>query len=149
MWWHGPRGSVIAQREIQAAAEVLGWDVALGRIVSVTDGRGPGNVVSIEARFGAIAEQTIGIGIRGIPAEVVGRNAAIAMVQYLQSDAVVGKRLADQLQLPLALLGTGQMRMPPPSNHFKTNARVIEAFTGKRFGIEDQGNNTVIATVIS
>ncbi|MEO0868634.1 MAG: RNA 3'-terminal phosphate cyclase [Cyanobacteria bacterium J06642_11] len=126
---------------------MLGWPESTGRVIPVTGARGTGNVVSLEARFGAIAEQTIGIGVRGISAEAVAHEAATAMVQYLNSDAVVGKRLADQLQLPLALMGQGQIKMPLPSNHFKTNARVIAAFTGKSFTIESQGNRTILATV--
>ncbi|MBX2861921.1 MAG: RNA 3'-terminal phosphate cyclase [Leptolyngbyaceae cyanobacterium MAG.088] len=144
---HGLDESIV-QREIQAAVQVLGWDMSMGQIVAVKKARGAGNVVAIDVRFSKISEQTIGIGVRGVLAETVARDAATAMVQYLNSDAVVGKRLADQLQLPLALIGTGQMRMLPASNHFKTNARVIEAFTGKRFASEEQDNNTVLATVV-
>lgn len=134
----------IAQREIQAAAGVLGWD-ADGEILTVV-GRGRGNAIALSVDFDHVREQTLGIGVKGLSAEKVARTAATEMVQYLSSDAVVGKRLADQLQLPLALMGRGTIRMPPVSNHFRTNARVIEAFTGKIFQIEAE-ENSCLATV--
>ena len=143
----------IAHQEIQAAATVLGW-TPTGEILQ-TEGRGRGNAfglamssaIALSVDFEHIREQTLGIGVKGLTAEKVARTAATEMVQYLNSGAVVGKRLADQLQLPLALMGQGRMRMPPVSNHFRTNARVIEAFTGKAFKLEDQGNTAVLATV--
>lgn len=141
----------IAHREIQAAAKVLGWEspgkMIPSEIIQVK-GRGRGNVVALSVDFEQIREQTFGIGVKGLFAEQVARAAATEMVQYVNSGAVVGKRLADQLQLPLALIGQGAMRMPPVSNHFRTNAKVIEAFTAKTFQLEDQENNSILATVV-
>ena len=140
----------IAQRESQTAAKVLGWDMAGETICRETiqvEGRGQGNVIALSVDFEQIREQTFGIGVKGRSAEKVARTASTEMVQYLNSGAVVGKRLADQLQLPLALVGQGAMRMPPVSNHFRTNAKVIEAFTGKTFQLEEQENNSILAIV--
>ncbi|MEM9215135.1 MAG: RNA 3'-terminal phosphate cyclase [Cyanobacteria bacterium P01_F01_bin.150] len=137
----------IAHREINAAAEVLGWNTK-GTILNVNDGRGRGNAIALSVDFDNIQEQTLGIGVKGISAEKVARTAATEMVQYLNSGAVVGKRLADQLQIPLALIGKGSMLMPPVSNHFRTNARVIESFTGKTFRLEEKSNSSVLVTVV-
>jgi RNA 3'-terminal phosphate cyclase (ATP) len=47
----------------------------------------------------------------------------------------VGEHLADQLILPIALAGSGSFRAVAVSQHLKSNALVIERFTGRRISI--------------
>ncbi len=56
---------------------------------------------------------------------------------YLSSGAVVGHCLADQLMIPMALAGGGQMLMMHPSNHIITNAEVIERFLPVKFVMKE------------
>jgi RNA 3'-terminal phosphate cyclase (ATP) len=58
------------------------------------------------------------------------------MQNYLGSEAVVGRQLADQLLLPMALAGGGTIHTSAPSNHVKTNIEVIEKFLPVRFEVE-------------
>ena len=52
---------------------------------------------------------------------------------YLQSDAAVGKNLADQLLIPLALAGQGAFLTQKPSLHTITNMTVIKQFMKIQF----------------
>jgi len=60
------------------------------------------------------------------------------MKRYLNSEAVVGHHLADQLLLPMALAGHGKMKTMKPSNHVITNAKVIEKFLPIKITLSDE-----------
>jgi RNA 3'-terminal phosphate cyclase (ATP) len=46
----------------------------------------------------------------------------------LKSEAPVGRFLADQLLIPMALAGGGKFRTLAPSNHTRTNIEVVKMF---------------------
>jgi RNA 3'-terminal phosphate cyclase (ATP) len=101
---------------------------------------GPGNGVccQIEAEFaGGLRETATSFGAHGLPSERVARDAAKPMQDFLGSGAPVGRHLADQLLLPLALAGSGQFVTMAPDAHLPTNISVIESFLPLRFQIED------------
>ncbi len=52
---------------------------------------------------------------------------------YLQSNVAVGKNLADQLLIPLALAGQGAFLTQKPSLHTITNMAVIKQFMKVEF----------------
>jgi RNA 3'-terminal phosphate cyclase (ATP) len=118
----------IAQREARALAALL--DMAPESIASrsVADSAGPGNVVTVYAVAAALTETFVAFGRRGVPAERVAESVAHEVREHLASGAPVGKHLADQLLLPLALAGGGGFTTLPPSQHTLTNLRVIQAF---------------------
>lgn len=89
---------------------------------------GPGNIVSLRADFEHCREIVEAVGAKGVSAERVAGNAVSAMKHYLDSGAVVGEYLADQLLLPLTLTCGGHFSMVEPSQHFLTNSAVIERF---------------------
>lgn len=89
---------------------------------------GPGNIVSLRANFEYCCEIVEAVGTKGVAAERVAGNAVSAMKRYLDSGAVVGEYLADQLLLPLALTCGGSFTMVKPSQHFLTNVAVIQQF---------------------
>jgi RNA 3'-terminal phosphate cyclase (ATP) len=60
--------------------------------------------------------------------EAVAGEAVHVARAYLQSDAPVGRYLADQLLIPLALAGSGSFRALPLSPHTLTNIEVVHRF---------------------
>ncbi|WNO10844.1 RNA 3'-terminal phosphate cyclase [Teredinibacter sp. KSP-S5-2] len=89
---------------------------------------GPGNILSLRAEYENMTEVVEVIGERGVSAEKVADKAISEMDRYLNSNAVVGEHLADQLLLPIVLGGGGSFTTLEPSLHLKTNASVIQAF---------------------
>lgn len=79
--------------------------------------------------------------------ERVGKQAAKSLHDFIKSGAAVGRHLADQLLLPMALAGSGSFTTMVSDNHVPTNIGVIEKFLPVRFEITDlaQGRRLVAA----
>ena len=129
----------IAQRELDAANEVLGWDSTSLRIDALKGAPGPGNVVSIVIESEHVTEVVTSFGEKGRPAEVVGASAAREALAYLDAGVPVGEHLADQLLLPMALAGGGSFRTITPSSHTTTHLRLLEQILGVRSRVEPLG----------
>ncbi len=106
----------------------------------LTRQEGPGNVLMIELRHAAVTELFTAFGEKGVPAETVAKRAAQAAQRYLAADAAVGEHLADQLVLPMALAGSGQITTTNLSSHLATNVRVIQQFLPVAFDIARSGS---------
>ena len=80
-----------------------------------------------------------------VTAERVGRRAAKSLVDFISHGAPVGRHLADQLLLPLAIAGGGSFTCGFPDDHLTTNQSIIEAFLPTRFTTTptDRGCRTV------
>jgi len=76
------------------------------------------------------------LGERGKRAEVVGADAADAIIRELDSGASVDVYLADQLIPYMALAGSGSFTTRELSLHAKTNIMVCEQFADVRFAVE-------------
>lgn len=98
---------------------------------------GPGRGVCclVEAAFEHAAELTSAFGEQGVSSERVGNRAAKVMADYLGTGAVVGRCLADQLLLPMALAGSGVFLTMGVDDHVPTNIRVIETFLPVKFRV--------------
>lgn len=123
----------IAHRELTVVARNLGWDPTRMQALTVTNAQGPGNVLTLEIESEALTEVFTGFGRRGIPAERVASRAAAQALDYLALEVPVGRYLADQLLVPMAMAGGGRFRTVPPSRHTLTNMDIIKhfmAFTG-------------------
>ncbi len=129
----------IAQRELEAANEVLGWDRESLRIDALKGAPGPGNVVSIVIESEHVTEVVTSFGEKGRPAEIVGASAAREALAYLEAGVPVGPHLADQLLLPMALAGGGSFRTITPSSHTTTHLRLLEQILGVRSRVEPLG----------
>jgi len=105
-------------------------------------GPSAGLCCQVEVDCGALREITSSFGEHGVPAERVGQHAAKPMRDYLGSSAPVGRRLADQLLLPMALAGAGAIRTLSPGDHVATNIATIERFLPVRFATRkgERGN---------
>ncbi|MBI2397519.1 MAG: RNA 3'-terminal phosphate cyclase [Xanthomonadales bacterium] len=102
---------------------------------------GPGNVLSVWAEFDQVCELVTSYGERGVAAETVADRAADALQAWLESEAVVGGHLADQLLLPMAMAGGGTFVCGEPSAHLRSNAELINRFDGARIGIRAEGRH--------
>ena len=138
--------AVIGQRMLEAALERFpGSDAA----VDVREpGPGRGVCCLVEAVFEHTAELTSSFGEQGVSAEKVGARAAKAMHDFIGSGAVVGRQLADQLLLPMALAGVGRFTTMAPDAHVPTNIAVIERFLPVKFGITEAARSTRMITVV-
>lgn len=127
---------VIAKRELAVVNKRLGIDWTRCRVESIRDSAGPGNLVMVEARSATVTEVATGFGVRGVSAEAVAGEVCDEVSAYVAARVPVGRHLADQLLVPLALAGGGVFRTVSPMLHTTTTAAVIEAVLGIPIGIE-------------
>ena len=106
--------SSIAEREAKAALRILEWPEDSAEIIEASESSGPGNCFALEITHKNITERITTFGSHNLSAEKVGKAAAKAMNDYLDSGAVVGRNLADQLLLPMALAGSGKFANHEP-----------------------------------
>jgi len=118
----------IGNRELKIARDRLGFAREELILSNALKADGPGNVFQILLEFEQITEVFTGFGEVGTPAETIARKTCDAVERYFKSDAPVGDYLADQLLLPLAMAGGGSFRCMALTQHFKTNAEIIERF---------------------
>jgi RNA 3'-terminal phosphate cyclase (ATP) len=140
----------IAERELKTVGELMGWGKDQLFVRGLPEAHGPGNVVSLTLEHERVTEVFTGFGERGVPAETVAKTACEEALDYIAGNAAVGPHLADQLLLPVALAGSGRFTMPAPTQHFTTNAAVIEKFLPVRVRvakIEQKGHDLYEAQV--
>jgi RNA 3'-terminal phosphate cyclase (ATP) len=126
----------IAQRELEVIGRELNWNAADLLLRGLPNDVGPGNVVTLTAEHEHVSEVITGFGERSVRSETVAGTAATEMRAYLESTAPVGEHLADQLLLPMALANGGSFTTMVASQHLRSNALVVEKFTGRRVVIE-------------
>jgi RNA 3'-terminal phosphate cyclase (ATP) len=120
----------IATRELARLSARLGWDARALAVEERTDAEGPGNVVLVEVVSEHVTEVFTGFGEKGVRAEAVADRAADEAAAYLAADVPVGVHLADQLALLLALAGGGSFCTLAPTEHTRTQLRVVAEFLG-------------------
>jgi RNA 3'-terminal phosphate cyclase (ATP) len=118
----------IAQRELETVSRILNWRQDELETERVTKASGPGNVLILETHFEHITEVFTGFGELGVAAEDVAEKTSEEVSRYLASGAPVGKYLADQLLLPMAMAGKGSFRTVAPTRHTFTNIDVVRRF---------------------
>ncbi len=137
----------VARREIGEALNGLAWDRDCAQVIDMSQSSGAGNVLAAEIVFENVSERVTAFGAYGKRAKQVAREVAKGIQDYLGSGAVVGRRLGDQLLLPMALAGGGKFVTMAPSNHLLTNAVVIEAFLPLSVSIEERGRGACLVSV--
>jgi RNA 3'-terminal phosphate cyclase (ATP) len=118
----------IAEREVKEFRSRLDWPEECFSVETVEDSPGAGNVMMVEVEGEQLTEVFTGFGERGVKAETVASRAAKAVKEYLAADIPVGRHLADQLLIPLAMAGAGSFNTFPLSRHTTTNSTIIEKF---------------------
>lgn len=129
----------IAERELRVVREKLNWAPECTRIEHVQEAVGPGNAVTVDVVSEHVTEVFTGFGERGLSAERVGADLAGEVAEYLAAGVPVGRHLADQLLLPMALGGGGSFRTLAPSSHTRTHADLLRAFLGVDIQLRDAG----------
>jgi RNA 3'-terminal phosphate cyclase (ATP) len=129
----------VAHREVAAACEALDIPFIPGAAREVERPRGPGNVMWIEADHAAGTTVFTGFGEKRVSAEEVARSVAKEALLWRDDDVPVDEHLADQLLMPLALAGGGELRIGPPSQHTLTQIEVLRTFLGTKISTERDG----------
>ncbi len=118
----------IAEREIKVIEKTLGWSPDDLQIVHVSGSDGPGNAVALEIASEHVSEVFSAIGEVGKSAEAVAAEAVRQARAYIAAEVAAGPYLADQLLLPLAMAGSGEMLTMPLTPHSTTNIETIRSF---------------------
>jgi RNA 3'-terminal phosphate cyclase (ATP) len=82
-----------------------------------------------------------GFGEKGTSAEKVAKRAVKSVQEYLALDVPVGRYLADQLLIPMALAGGGKFRTLSPTRHTTTNIEVIKKFIDVEIAVREYDQN--------
>lgn len=133
----------IAGRMLDAALAQCPSDDATVEIREPGPGRGV--CCLCEAVFENTTELTSAFGETNVTAERVGKRAGKSLHDFIGSGSAVGRHLADQLLLPMALAGEGSFTTMVPDDHVPTNISVIEKFLTVRFSVEtaDRGKRVI------
>ena len=107
----------IAKRELATVRAGLDFAENDLKVRGVYDSPGPGNVLLLTFVFERVVETFTGFGRQGVSAEAVAEQALKDAQRYLATQAAVGRNLADQLLLPMALAGGGRFTTLKPSQH--------------------------------
>ncbi|MBH25156.1 MAG: RNA 3'-phosphate cyclase [Myxococcales bacterium] len=118
----------IGRRELDTVGDRLSWSSDALSLEAANASLGPGNVVSIELSCEHVCEVFTGFGSKGVRAEQVATWAIDEIHKYLAAQVPVGRYLADQLILPLAMAGGGRFLTLPPSLHTRTNIHTVSRF---------------------
>ncbi len=130
----------VAQRQANAAEKVLKnyFDQAIID-VQTCEGLCPGSGITVTATFDSGA--VIGadsIGERGKPAEKVGEEAALKLLEEIDSQATFDRHMGDIIIPYLAVAkGRSQITVSRFTLHTLTNIRVTESIVGVQFSFED------------
>jgi RNA 3'-terminal phosphate cyclase (ATP) len=110
----------------------MGWGEECLEIVELKDSAGPGNVLIVELESEHVTEVFCGFGQKGVLAEKVAGELVDEVRRYLAAGVPVGRHLADQLLLPMALAGAGAFRTLPLSRHASTQPEILRHFLDVR-----------------
>ncbi|MBF0101840.1 MAG: RNA 3'-terminal phosphate cyclase [Desulfobacterales bacterium] len=139
----------IAHRELKVVQEKLGWEQNALEATEIADAIGQGNILTIQLKYQCITEIFTGFGERGVSAEQVANKTVHRVKEYLSVNVPVGKYLADQLMIPMALSGGGEYLTLSPTLHTTTNAEVIKKFLDIDITIDPAGENAFRVTLVS
>jgi len=131
----------IANRELKVVREKLEWNRELLKVVEVENSQGPGNILTVEIESENITEVFTGFGERGVSAEKIANRTVKSVREYLVHDVPVGRYLADQLLIPMAMAGGGKFRTLSPSKHTRTNIEIIKKFLDVEIDINEYDQN--------
>jgi RNA 3'-terminal phosphate cyclase (ATP) len=139
----------IGVKEFNVVRKRLDWLDLEVRVENADEAICPGNVIMVTTRREHATELTTGFGRLGARAAKVGEEAAREMNHYLESGAAIGRRLADQIMLPLALAGGGRFTTQPLSNHARTQAATIAHFLPVTVEVDEKDRHLHEVTIKS
>ncbi len=118
----------VGERELAVLKEKLSWGDSALEVQQVRNPRGPGNVLMVTVASEQVTEVFTAFGERGVVSEQVAGSVVKPVREYLASGVPVGRYLADQLLLPMALAGGGEFMTLPLSRHATTNIEILKPF---------------------
>lgn len=127
----------VAERTADAAAHMLerfGHPVEIGVEYSDADGAGSGITLWTESADGPPLAGSA-LGVRGKPADEVGRAAALMLMKEMDSGAAVDRYLADQL-IPFIAVRGGSLTTSDITAHTRSTIYVAERVLGAGFELE-------------
>ncbi len=131
----------IAERELGIIRKNLNWADNDLKAVVVNNSPGPGNILTLQVESEMITEVFTGFGERGVSAERVAKKTIKSVKEYINSNVPVGRYLADQLLVPMAIAGTGKFRTLSPTKHTTTNIDIIKKFLDVDISVTEINNN--------
>jgi len=132
--WDGLKNREVAERQARAAVKAIKmrYPVPVREKISYFSTLSPGTSITLVARFKKGLMGSDGLGKKGKPAEKVGEDAALKLIDEIESGATVDVHLCDNLIPYLALFG-GRIKVREISSHTRSNIWISEKFLGKRF----------------
>ncbi len=131
----------IAHRELKVVGKKLGWERDSLKGVEIENAHGPGNILTLEIQSKNITELFTGFGEKGVTAENVANLTIKKALEYQAVDVPVGRYLADQLLIPMAMAGGGKFRTLSPTKHTTTNIEIIQNFLDVEIALNKQEEN--------
>lgn len=128
--------SDVAQRELATIGRHLRWSSDQLHVRALPATVSKGNAIAVTLAYQHVTEVFAAFGEPGLRAEAIAQDLAQEVEHYLAHSAPVGPYLADQLLLPLVMCGRGAFTTTNLSAHLRSNASVIEQFTGRRIVID-------------
>ena len=134
----------VAKRQSEALRDTLRWPEHLFRVTTLRKRHGPGNAALVRLRHESVAAVFTAFGMRRVTPEKTGSRLGHEVRHWIDARAPVDARLADQLLLPLALGRGGAFSTSLPlSDHFVSNAALLEEWGAARIGTEELGPKSV------
>lgn len=128
----------VGEREVDVVVRSTSFNPADCAVVAV-DSPGPGNALVLTIRCVGGTEVFTGFGEHRRRAESVAAAVVDEMREWHAADVPVGRHLADQLLLPMALAAGGSFRTLAPTLHTTTNRDVVATFLGDVVTIDRSG----------
>lgn len=133
----------IAKRELKEVCRLMDFREEDLEVVELEGARCPGNVLQLMLESDQVTEVFTAFGELGVTSQQVARKVCKEAKKYLAADVPVGRYLADQLLLPMALASGGRFRTMGLTLHAQTNMEVIETFLPVRFYTRELGDGMV------
>ncbi len=129
-------GREIPEKEVEIISKAISGIEIHKNIIEV-DSAGPGNVVFAHIRSKNINELFTGFGKYGVSLKKVSKCVVDQINHYQKRGVPVGKYLADQLLIPMALAEGGSFLTMEPTLHTKTNIEIIKRFLSVDIKMEE------------
>lgn len=141
----------IAERQKDAARHILREEGYAAEIDSVSvPAFGPGTFIFLAAQTDLLRAGFSALGERGKRAEIVGAEAARALIGHLKTGACLDEHLADQIVIYLAMAqGESSFTTSCISLHLLTNLWVIKRFLDIRYRIDGTPGSPGAVTISS
>lgn len=130
----------VGERQERSALNMVGKefsDIKIKKGVSYVESVCPGSGILL---LGEYENTKLGfdvVGERGKQSEIIGREAAIGLLNVMESEATVDNFMVDQILPFIAYENGGVFKFHTLTDHAKTNIEIIKKFIDVKFIIKD------------